>query len=406
MTTLIYMLNILFAVSMPVTHIVGYAVGLVALALSWKFRRPLVREPLVICLLLLLAYGALRTLFSTQPAVGAGAMFGYFSHWLLPLLLGYLLARISPEKTPRLVALFSISFMVLFAVSFVSYVGLMPHHFDIAGLGDFVLVESGLLKGLRSHISLASICLILIFIHVHFARGRQFRRLSFVVIPVSLIVLILTGSRGYYIAGILSFAAYGIWHALSTGKIKQLLFGVGIAVLLATAAYVAVPVLREQLNHTGPSDNNIRERLALYDVAVREIKDRPLTGFGPGQGIKQTAYFAQLALDMRTVNRHPHLHSFYLNFLADMGLVGFLLFIGIIYFLLRRLWCAGTSADAFTAALGRGLFWAIAGILAGECFDTLLLGPWTAMEIFWLSGLVLGSSIPLKEQTVSANNLK
>lgn len=63
MTTLIYMLNILFAVSMPVTHIVGYAVGLVALALSWKFRRQLVREPLVICLLLLLAYGALRTPF-------------------------------------------------------------------------------------------------------------------------------------------------------------------------------------------------------------------------------------------------------------------------------------------------------------------------------------------------------
>ncbi|MGA2089977.1 MAG: O-antigen ligase family protein, partial [Endomicrobiales bacterium] len=342
---------------------------------------------------LLLGYGIVRTLFSAQPSVGAGAMFGYFSHWLFPLLLGYLLARTDLARVPRLVELFSISFMVLIGVSLISYVSIIPDHFVIKGVGDFILVHGGLLKGLRSHISLASICLILIFMHVHLGRSKKLSRLYYGVIPVALIALVLTGSRGYYIAAVVSFTLYGVYNAITTGKLKQLLFGIFFVAALAVVAYTSVPTLRLRLNHTGSHDNNVRERLALYHVALSEIKDRPLTGFGPGQGIKQIRYFSELEPDMRSVSRHPHLHDFYLNFLADMGAMGFVLFAGIIYLLLQRMWSAGRSTDAFTAALGRGLFWALTGVLIGDCFDTLLLGPWTAMEIFWLSGLVMGSSI-------------
>lgn len=398
MTTIISFLNMLFAATIPVTHISGYAAGVGALVVAWPYRRPLLAEPAVAALGLMIVYSAVRTIVSSEPAVGWGAVYGYIAHWVLPLLLGYLAGRAVPALMPRLITVLSAGFMALFAVTFTAYLGLMPGIVTIPGLGEFVFVESGLFKGLHSHIALAALCLILIFVHAHLWVENR-RPFSLAVIGVCVVVLVLTGSRGYYIAAIVSGAAFALWHAVTRRKYKQLFAGIGLAAAVAVLAYAAVPTLRARIHGAGPQDNNVRERLALYSVAVSEIKDRPLTGFGPGQGIRQSAYFARLEPDMRGVGRHPHLHSFYLNLLADTGFIGCMLFAAIIVTLLRRLWRAGAGGPSYAATLGRGLFWAFIGVLVGDCFDTLLLGPRVAMELFWLAGLAMGGTVVGKDRS-------
>jgi hypothetical protein len=106
--------------------------------------------------------------------------------------------------------------------------------------------------------------------------------------------------------------------------------------------------------------------------------------------VLQSAYYDRLPAEMQAVRKHNHLHSFYLNFCADFGLTGGAILFIIVLSLLTKLWRAGLSGRGFPSALAFGVFWGAAGILAGDCFDTLLRGPATAMELFWLIGLTCG----------------
>ncbi len=115
------------------------------------------------------------------------------------------------------------------------------------------------------------------------------------------------------------------------------------------------------MQKTSPEDSNIIERFSLYKVALSEIKSRPVFGFGPGQGIKQLEFFQTLPENMKSVSRHPALHSFYLNFAADFGFSGFLIFLAILYFLFSGLNKSFYCKDEFLASLGSGLIWGLIG---------------------------------------------
>ncbi|OGS08419.1 MAG: hypothetical protein A2204_08240 [Elusimicrobia bacterium RIFOXYA1_FULL_47_7] len=131
-------------------------------------------------------------------------------------------------------------------------------------------------------------------------------------------------------------------------------------------------------------------RVILYKVAFWEIRERPFFGFGPGEGVKQEKYFNMLPPEQQALKNHTHLHSFYLNFMADFGLAGFVIFILMVFYWLKTVWTAYHSGSNFNKAVSFGLFWGIIGILAGDSFDTLLRGPGVAMELFWLTGIVIG----------------
>lgn len=380
--------NYIFAAGMPFSHIIGYAACAIVLFCSWKNLKELSLEPFFASLIIFVLYGFIRNMFCINPKDGYVVMLGYLSHWIMPFILGYSLKK--EENIKQVFYVFLGVFFLIISLSIAAYLNLF-----IKQVGHHnYLVHDGLLKGLRSHIALASICLLFSAISLSQIAFR-IRELplsekilySFFVIFFGA-ALFLTGSRGYYIAAIAVYSLFAIVWLAHTGKVKFIFTAAAVLGLIVSVLYMANPALKNRIKKTDKNDNNVKERVMLYKIALQEIKDRPFFGFGPGQGIKQKEYANILPENMRNVMRHPHLHSFYLNLAADFGLTGLVLFFCIIFFALRKLWKAAHRNNGFSSALAYGVFFGFCGLLIGDCFDTLLRGPGVAMEMFWLIGIL------------------
>jgi hypothetical protein len=324
--------------------------------------------------------------FSGDPAVGLGAMVGYLTHWIFPFVLGY--GIIDAVKLRRSLWIYFILFSAVLGLSLLAYFGLFPKVVN----GNFFLVEDGLLKAGRSHIALGALCVFIVF----FLAGKTvysvesgFRRFwPLIPAAIYLLALALSGSRGYYIAGAVAFVSFGAVYALKRGMVKYLLLALALSAAAGLLIYKFNPSVNQRINRTGLADQNVSERLYLYRVAAAEIKARPFFGYGPGQAIKQKEYFDRLPEAERSLNRHPALHSFYLNLAADFGLAGFAIFVIIMAYIFRGLAVIMKDKASPVNYLAFGLFWGLVGFLTGDCFDTLLRGPGVAMELFWVCGMV------------------
>ena len=378
--------NYMFALLMPFSHIGGYLACGLGFVFLWSFHKKIEKNPVYVWLLIFIIYGILVNFLSAAPDIGSAALVGYFSHWLMPFVLGYGLVNYGYFK--KIFWAFIIVFGAIVGFSVLAY-----FHLFFPQVGrDFYLVHQGLLKGLRSHIALAALCLVSSFLVLAQALLRKdipaAKRIFYFALFLGFVfALFLTGSRGYYIAAVASYFLFGIYWIFRTKNWRFAVLGAAVAGVIL-CAYFFAPVVKQRLEKTTSHDMNILERLSLYKVALEEIKSKPLFGYGPGQGIKQQKFFEMLPDNLKSVGRHPALHSFYLNFAADFGLAGLAVFIAIMFFIFKGLSKSFSSDDLFLSAAGIGLFWGLIAVLIGDMFDTLLRGPGVAMELFWLTGLV------------------
>jgi O-antigen ligase len=370
----------------PVSTVVGYGMSALAVLFIWKYWDKISKEPVFLWLLIFFIYGMLITPFSSSPDIGFSTMLGYLAHWILPFILGYSVYYTGQARKLFLVIFAVIS--IITALSLLAYFGLFPKVVH----GDFQLVRDGLLHAGRSHIAFAALCVFvsffLIAVPVYSDKPGLKKLVWLVPAAVYIFAIILTGSRGYYISAAIVYSLFAVIWAVINKKLKYLIALAVAAGLCAALVYHINPAVRERITRTGGSDNNINERVYLYKVALAEIKARPLFGYGPGQGIKQKEYFEKLPENMRTLYRHPALHSFYLNFAADFGLAGLIIFVVIIVLIFKRLLTILHLPDSPANMFAFGLCWGLLGLLIGDCFDTILRGPGVAMEFFWALGIV------------------
>ncbi|MCB4792500.1 MAG: O-antigen ligase family protein [Elusimicrobia bacterium] len=385
-------LNYLFALSMPFTHVIGYITGGVAFLFSWDQWKRLRHEKLFFWLKILMIYGLIRSFFSEEPNIGYMAMLGYLTQWMFPFVLGYTLPDFSSFR--KSFWTYYITFTILVFLSILAFFGLFPKII----FTDFEFAKEGLLKGGRSHIALAALCLLASFLslgHYLHNSGLKMPVKNFFIFLLLFFLgsIFLTGSRGYYAAALITYLILGAVYGIRSWAINSKLKVITVTtVLVITALYFLSPTIRARISRTNYNDGSVQERLSLYKVALWEIKASPVFGYGPGQGIRQELFYKMLPDNAQTpvLRHHPHLHSFYLNFAAEFGLLGMLVLFFVFYSWLKEVWKMYLLSDGFYKAVAFGLFWGIIGIMFGDCLDTLLRGPGVAMELFWLTGLIMG----------------
>jgi O-antigen ligase len=285
--------------------------------------------------------------------------------------------------------------LAVIVLSLCAYAGLCPARF-----GDFILVDDGLLKALRHHIALGGICLIISVTAGSLALcppiGRTARRWFAAAALVCVCALVMTGSRGYYLAAAVVLPVFAIWKAVRSARPARaalILAGI-LAACLTGGAFL--PVVRSRvISAFSGADTNVSERLALYSVAAAQMRERPWTGWGPGSAIRPEFFSNLRATSFAHADgrlRHRHFHNFYLTIGAETGLVGLGLFFAMVYYMFSGLIRAARTGGTAARALASGTAFALAGVLIGEMFDAQLRGPGLAMDIFWICGLAAASA--------------
>ncbi|MCK9583035.1 MAG: O-antigen ligase family protein [Endomicrobiales bacterium] len=386
--------NLIFAIGMPISQVWGYGAVFIGLT-SWpSHARELLKNKVFIAVLVFVLYGFIRSIFSPDSALGFNLSAAYFMHWLLPFALGFTV--INEELIKKYILIyFSVFFAIVF-VSVLAYFGLFWKNF-----GSFYFVEEGLLKGLRHHIGLAALCLSfsLIALSVGFfcSTFSKLKRVLFVIAGIFLIFAVfLSGSRGYYLAVAAILPAFVFFLCIKSGKIWRSIGVLCVVAIIFCLVYFYSGLVSSRVKSAAAfSDTNVTERIDLYHIAMLEIKDRPVFGFGLGVPQRSAKYFDMVGkkdlLNADGKYRHSHLHSFYLTLLAEEGFVGFVIFLGLIFLIFSG--CIKVikfSNNSFKVAFSIGVMFAFAGVLVGDMFDAHLRGPGVAMDLFWLFGLMLG----------------
>lgn len=151
--------------------------------------------------------------------------------------------------------------------------------------------------------------------------SRWVQRTVYVALGVG---LVLTYSRGPLVFAVL------VWGLLAMIQRRPRTIAAGV---LAILAVLSVPAVRDRFTSElsgGKLQGSYESRLLLRDEALESFRQSPLTGNGTGY------FFATRSVE---VFRTPiEAHSDHLWALADTGLVGLALYLGVFGLVLQRLW--------------------------------------------------------------------
>jgi O-antigen ligase len=208
-----------------------------------------------------------------------------------------------------------------------------------------------------------------------FAKDRALRILGFVTQIMGSTALYFTGSRGGMIAygGMLLIS---IWYL--TPKRKAL-----ISILLS-AVVAAGLVLSMQERGGGArlrevDDFTQESRLAVWGAAVAMFTSHPLLGVGYGN--YRSLYNNYLGSDGPDI---LDAHNTYLQFLADTGAIGFLVFCVLMFAFARVAMKLARQPDPFYRLVGVGVGGALATMLIHGMVDYLFNANPQFGALFWL----------------------
>ncbi len=212
---------------------------------------------------------------------------------------------------------------------------------------------------------------------------RLLLALATVIIAIGLAA---TQSRGGLIgAGVCAIVALVIWR----GRRGLILGLIVLAVSAIAMFFLANPSALNRLL----ASNQGSGRIDIWQVAWRIVHDNPIVGVGLAQFPQVSPHYVLQpgALDYVSliVEKHIEVHNLYLQLWVEDGVVGLLLFLGVVVASLAAGWRAArrfdVQGDAEMSALARAAILALIGMLtasfflsnleAGQLWVLLALGP-------------------------------
>lgn len=187
--------------------------------------------------------------------------------------------------------------------------------------------------------------------------------------------VILTVSRG----GLVALAAALIAAVVMAGRWRPVILALAVAAVVATVGYfgvVASPEARTRV--TSVAEGGGTGRVDIWRIAWRMVEAEPLHGVGSGNFQQSSVhYLLQPGAIERAdfiVDNPKVAHNTYLEVLAELGIVGLVVFIGIIGFSLRcTVRAVGTFrrvGDEHMELISRALFVALVGLLVAAFFGS------------------------------------
>jgi putative inorganic carbon (hco3(-)) transporter len=288
----------------------------------------------------------------------------------------------------------------LFAAFIVTLFGFTQWFFGAPPLATWVDQESSLVNTTRvySYLGNPNLAAAYLLPAVPFSLSAMFvwphwgpKLLAAVMFVANSVCIVLTFSRGAWIALVLSFAISALlllyWILPRLPKFWRtwafpLLLGGGGGILFI--GIIAVPPLRDRVLSifSGHKDSSNSFRINVWDAVNHMIRDRPLTGIGPGHGTFNKIY----PLYQRPKFSALSAYSIYLEHLVEFGIFGFTLFIALIVTTLQQGWMQIHRLRQQRSIQG---FWLIAslsgivGLLADGIADTVWYRP-QVFTLWWL----------------------
>ncbi|MCW2949033.1 MAG: O-antigen polymerase [Thermoleophilia bacterium] len=199
-------------------------------------------------------------------------------------------------------------------------------------------------------------------------------------VTVCLIGVVTSGSRGGVLALLVAFAVVLLG---SRGRERVRLTGWTLVTIAGVAAWLALTPAASTIT-ARLADHDSSGRTELWTVAVREMRAEPLHGVGLGNYPVRSRYFVDGLANQDLFLRDARTtHSTPLELLAELGIVGLLLYYGFIVGCLaagvRAIRLARTLGESQLSAAARGM---VAGIIAAVAATLFLSNQY--QELTWV----------------------
>jgi len=234
----------------------------------------------------------------------------------------------------------------------ISVVGLVSSLIALLGILEYIFVKTGRITSTFVNPNPFGTYLLILFLFYWGYSLREKKLFLNIISVVFLVALFLTGSRGAYLS--LVVALPFIFIGFTKNEVKKnlgktvLIFSGSLA-LTWLIIYIA-PIVQESLGldvnlldsllRSGSLENSSTGRFEFWKAAIRVFVERPLTGFGLGTFFQ--SYFIGYGGN-QWYSRFAHNH--YLQILAELGIVGLILFMAFIFSSLFAFWRIYRSKD-------------------------------------------------------------
>lgn len=207
-----------------------------------------------------------------------------------------------------------------------------------------------------------------------------------VIVPLCVYSIFLTLSRG----GLVALAAVLVAGVLMAGRRRAAILAAALVAVVACwgyFAFVASPEAREHVTEV----NGGTGRTDIWKVGWRMVEDEPLRGIGAGNFASSSIHYliepGAIVRDEFIVDTPKVAHNMYLEVLAELGIVGFALFMAILGY---ALYCSLAAVRGFVRQddrqmelVSRALFVALVGLLVSDFFGSRQFSKqlWLLMSI-------------------------
>jgi len=176
-------------------------------------------------------------------------------------------------------------------------------------------------------------------------KKRWHRVLFFSIFVLSVIALILSTSRGGYLAFLSMAIIWSVFLAKTEGyNLKKLLMRMlALALVVIVLSWLAFPVVQNRLASLSIDMRDVNGRIVAWEAAIQSVRQRPLLGWGYGKEIfHRDDIFENTKYKKRPIYRNMMAfddpHNTFLSVLFHQGIVGLITYVSLIVLSIRVFW--------------------------------------------------------------------